>query len=415
VHILHSDGSIDWVLENTPALAAAALSFCGGSGSGSGVSTAQPLGLGDSCSISMLCISTKPDGRRSAKVTLTTSATTAAGTGRAEKTLTLPLPPVPIHTALDASTSATCTVRYDTCPIPDPAFCPSLCENGYGNVAASVPGGGGAKDTTQTTTTTTSLGGEEEGGVKTSVAAVNKRARELSRALARHGAALQEARGETGELAGGLWGGVEVGGKQLIWGNGGGLPPFPPYSIAGAGTGPQHARTVLVHFPSALGLPDELALTAPLPVRAAFSRGGETLTVHGEGTHMCFDPDPSGGENLESVLERPGVSGVGGGVKPQLPTHTATAATTTTTTTSSRWVIATRGFPTIDLDPRVDAAGEFSLHSRDSSLCCPLPPLSLLLLLLNAHYPHTLARTHTHTLARTARAEHSSRLLPFPL
>ena len=131
-HILRSNGHTAWVLPSD--LAKRSLSFAlkassvptehstaGGGKEDHSTEYKDPWWL---ASTQSLRIDTYPDGRRVASVTFSVTFDKVEGQQPEQKpsTIKLALPPVEVHVTNDSATRASCAVRYDTCPVPDPKF-----------------------------------------------------------------------------------------------------------------------------------------------------------------------------------------------------------------------------------------------------------------------------------------------------
>lgn len=129
-HILRSNGHTAWILPSD--LAKRSLSFAlkasavtpehvSGSKGDPSSEYKDPWWLESTQSMR---IDTYPDGRRVASVNFSVTFDKVEGEHNEKKpsTIKLALPPVEIHVTQDSATRASCAVRYDTCPVPDPKF-----------------------------------------------------------------------------------------------------------------------------------------------------------------------------------------------------------------------------------------------------------------------------------------------------
>ena len=139
-HILRSNGHVAWILPSD--LAKRVLSFAlKASFDIEKTSTTTTEGGVEGHSVykdpwwldstKSLRIDTFPDGQRFASVTFSVTFDKkgveegGGGGGKQEQgpsTIKLVLPPVEVHVTHDSATRASCVVRYDACPVPDPNF-----------------------------------------------------------------------------------------------------------------------------------------------------------------------------------------------------------------------------------------------------------------------------------------------------
>lgn len=148
----------------------------------------------------------------------------------------LPLPPVPTHSCYDTVTGATVTVRYDQCPVPDPAFYP--------------PGAPSHK-----------------------AAPMYKKARDILRAREAQQRVNGAHEAERRALLGGLWAGLETdeASHSPIW--------------DGHGTGPQLGRTAVAVFPVTYSRAASLVIHADgTHIAADAKRGRITVAARGFAT-----------------------------------------------------------------------------------------------------------------------------------